>query len=185
MKHDIKQNGFVLFVTLVFLLIMTMLALYMFRGFIIDEKLSGNHREKNRSRDAAQAALNAAQMWMSQPGNTYKGNWITSSSPCTAVLASPAVCSAAVPSLTDPTLWISFYNYSTLPTSILNASTSGGAGNYYSVPNYHIQYLGTTGTNPPSALYKVTTSAKGGNDTATTILQAVYLVTAKTRSLGE
>ena len=77
MNNDLKQNGFVLFVTLVLLLIMTMLALYMFRGFIIDEKLSGNHREKNRSLDAAQAALNAAQAWMSTSGNTYSGNWET------------------------------------------------------------------------------------------------------------
>ena len=57
---------------------MTMLALYMFRGFIIDEKLSGNHREKNRSLDAAQAALNAAQAWMSTSGNTYSCTGYTS-----------------------------------------------------------------------------------------------------------
>ena len=185
MKHDIKQNGFVLFVTLVLLLIMTMLALYMFRGFIIDEKLSGNHREKSRSLDAAQAALNDAQAWMSQQGNTYTGNWVTGTS-CAGVLAIPTVCSAAInpADLVTPIASTPRYNYSALPTTILNPSTTGGAGNYFSVPSYYIQYLGTTGTNPPSAMYQVTTASKGGNDTATTVLQAVYKVTAKTIDIG-
>ena len=183
MNNDLKQNGFVLFVTLVLLLIMTMLGLYMFKGFIIDEKLSGNHREKNRSLDVAQAALNAAQVWMSGSGNTYTGNWKTGIA-CAGVLASPTVCSAALTGVTEPSTWSAYYSYSTLPSSVMRLNSSGGVGTYISAPLYHIKYLGTNGTNPPSAMYQVTAASKGGNDTATTVLQAVYVVTAKTIDIG-
>jgi type IV pilus assembly protein PilX len=174
-----KQKGFILIVSLIFLVLMTILGISMFGGFTQDEMMSGNHREKVRSIEAAQTALNSSEYWMIQPGNTYDGDWIGPyNTNCTTTSATPVVCPNA---LATPT---------TLPWAVgtpytpAGMSTAGGPNTYAAAPNYYIQFLGTTGTNPPTAMYQVTAAAQGGNATATAVVQAVYQVTAASRDIG-
>jgi type IV pilus assembly protein PilX len=189
-----KQKGFVLIVSLIFVVIMTLLALAMFSGLSTDETMSGNHREKSRSRDAAQAALNTAENWLLQPGNAYNVNWVGNSSgsgsaiACAGVVAaSPFICSYSLTdpsnvgasgiSLADPTTWTA---YATPTIAGVTVSTTGGANNYAGNAGgknsqIYIQFLGLDdSTNPPSGLYQVTAAALGGNATATTVVQSVY-----------
>lgn len=180
--NKIKQKGFVLIVSLIFLLIMTMLALSMFSGITMDETMSGNFREKARSRDAAQTALNSAENWLSNSSNVYTGNWITSSTGCTGTLASPCigVGITSPTNLTNPASWTTFYNYT---PSGMSVNAAGGAGTYAGNTQYYIEYLGASPTVQNAALYQVTAAAVGGNTTATTVLQAVYQVTSASRSI--
>jgi type IV pilus assembly protein PilX len=190
-----KQKGIALVISLIFVVIMTLLALSMFSGLSTDETVSGNHREKSRSREAAQAALNNAEYWLVQPGNTFTGDWVGGASAvsCAGTQAAPTVCSYALtnPSsttpapainLADPSTWTAYYAPS-LTGMTVNAS--GGVNTYAAAPKYYIQFLGTTSNNPPTAMYQVTAGAWGGNANAVTVLQAVYQVTALSRDIGQ
>lgn len=189
-----KQKGFVLIVSLIFVVIMTLLALAMFSGLSTDEMMSGNFREKSRSLDAAQVALNAAEYWMQLPGSTYTGDWVGGASAvsCAGVQTTQTVCTYPITnpsnsgtatsiSLSDPSTWTSYFS----PTlSGMSVSASGGAHTYAGATKFYIQYLGNTAANPPTAMYMVTAAAIGGNATATTVVQAVYQITAISRDIG-
>ena len=61
MKLKRKQNGFVLFVSLIFLLIMTVLAVTSIHRSILDEKVTGNLRSQSIALQAAETALRYCQ----------------------------------------------------------------------------------------------------------------------------
>lgn len=174
-----EQQGFVLFVVMVFLIIMSLLGISMFGGFIKDQKISGNMREKQRAIEAAQNSLDSVQSWMQSPGNLFEGSW-NIGLPCTSSTqtgTTPFVCSN--PLLSPATLPWGSSNTFNLP----GGGTVGGA-TYASNASYYIQYLGTTPKNPPSAIYKVTATAQGGNATAAAVVETVYEVTVTARDIG-
>ncbi len=173
-----KQKGFILIASLFFIVILTLIAISMFGGFTADESMSANYREKARSLDAVQTALNYSALWLGQPGNTYTGDWITGTN-CSTVSATPVICSNTLANPSTPNLWSSYVSY--LPTG-LTVDALGGMNTYASQPSYYIQYLGQTSAT--TALYMVTATAQGGNATATAVVQVVYQVTATSRNIG-
>ena len=182
-KSKLNQGGFTLFASLIFLVLLTILGIAMLSGFTQDQLMAGNVREKARALDSAQTLLNSAQSWMAVPGNTYVGGgWITgqdcsSLSPITVSNTSvnQVICSNAI---SNPTAlpWAGFSMAST-PTG-MTVSAAGGVNTYAGNPSYHIQYIGTTTSNPPTAIYKVTAAGIGGNGDAVAVVQAVYEVKA-------
>ena len=177
-----QQDGFVMVVSLIFLTIITLLCVFMFGGFIKDQQMAGNYREKARAVDSAQAALNSTEIWLGGAGNTYFGGgagWVAGTNCSTVVGNVPVVCSNAL--ATPKTLpWPSYTTF--LPAG-MNVGTNQ-ANSYSGQPNVYVQYLGQTAVNPPTALYQVTTNATGGNSSAVTVVQAVYQVQATSRDLG-
>lgn len=173
------QRGAVLITSLIILLVTSLLALYMFGGFTQDEKISGNTREKARAVDAAFAALNQAEFWMGQPNNTYAGDWVTGAA-CTTSSTTPVICSNA---LANPT---------TLPWTVgvtptleaMTVNAAGGVGTYATGTKYHIQYLGTVGINPGVGMYRVTTTASGGNAAAVAVQRAVFQVSTDSQDIS-
>ena len=173
-----NQRGVVLITSLIILVVVTILALYMFGGFTQDEKISGNTREKARAVDASFAALNQAQFWMGQPNSTYAGDWVTGSE-CSAASATPVICSNA---LAEPTTlpWAS----GVTPTLAgMTVSEEGGVSTYATGTKYHIQFLEKIGSNPGVGVYRVTAMASGGNATAVAVQQAVYQITTESKPL--
>ena len=179
-----RQKGFILFFVMVFLVIISLLGISMFSGFIKDQKIAGNFREKSRALDAAQAAMDAAQNILGNSSQIYTGDWnagqacpVAASSSTVPVLT---ICSNAISSPAQGA-WAST-SYSFAPSN-LSVSTSG-ANTYSAAANYYYQYLGTTSTNPPSALYKITTMAQGGDVTSTAVLETVFQATALARDVS-
>lgn len=176
-RHN--QRGVVLITSLTILLITSLLALYMFGGFIQDERISGNTREKARAVDAAFAALNHAEFWMGQPNNTYVGDWVTGTA-CAVSSSTPLICNTA---LANPT---------TLPWTVgvtptlgpMAVDAAGGVGTYATGSQYHIEYIGTVGSNPGVGMYRVTTTASGGNATAVAVQQAVFQVSTDSQDIS-
>ena len=180
-----KQNGFILLVSLIFMVIMTMLGIFMFGGVSMDEKMSGNQREKSRSLDAAQTTLNSTENWLSNPGNTVCGGSLCAGvSPCSGTgILTVAAAAACNPNPSDPSTWTSVMTYAPA-SSVMAVSTTGGLNTYYSNPQYYIQFLGFAPGTTNTGYYQVTAAAQGGNNTATTVVQAVYRVKAKSVDLG-
>lgn len=177
-----RQNGFTLIVSLIFLVLMTMLGLAMFSGFNLNETMAGNLREKSRAFDAAQTALNFAEYWISQPGNalTGAGTPIQGTACSTSSMTStPTVCNNALANSTTVP-WAAGVNYT---PSGMTVNAGGGSGTYSANPTYYIQYLG-----PPlsggGGLFQVTTAGQGGNANSVAVLQSVYQVTCQICNLG-
>lgn len=176
-----KQKGFVLYTALAMLVIMSFLAIYMYRSFIQDQKISGNLREKERAVDAATTAMDYIEYWLSQPGNSYTGTWVTGIA-CSSANQSgttPVICSNA---LANPTT-LPWSSYNTFTPKGMTVVAAGGQPNSYAAnTNIYIQYLGALDSGPSSpaetATYQVTVTAQGGNATAATVVQSVLQVQA-------
>jgi type IV pilus assembly protein PilX len=65
-RHRLRsgQNGIVLISSLLLLLVVTIMALSMFRSFGIQEKIAGNTREKQRALQAAVSTQQFAEWWL-------------------------------------------------------------------------------------------------------------------------
>lgn len=159
-----RQKGFTLIVSLIFLVLMTLLGLTMFKGFTTDQLIAGNLREKGRAFYAAQSAIDYAKNWLNQPGNATTGTT------CSGMSTTPLVCNAA---LAKPTTlpWTNGMNY-TPPW--MTVSTAGGNGTYFATPVYYIQYLPPPVSQNGRAYYLITAAAQGGNGDAVVVLQVVF-----------
>lgn len=179
-QYQLTQGGFTLLASLIFLVLLTILGISMFSGFTQDQLMAGNMREKARALDSAQVLLDSAQAWMS--GNTYRGGGWNTGEDCTSLTAitvtnalnNQIVCIGAI---SNPTTlpWSGFFYMDSTPTNMAISST-GGQDQYAGNPSYHIQYIASNGSNPPTAIYKVTAAGQGGNSGAVAVVQAVYEV---------
>jgi type IV pilus assembly protein PilX len=68
-----RQRGVALVTSLLLLVIITILALSMFRSFGTQEKIAGNLREKERALHAAVSAQQYAEWWLTRNNNTAAG----------------------------------------------------------------------------------------------------------------
>lgn len=175
-----EQKGFVLFVVMIFLIMMSMLGITMFGGFIKDQKMSGNMREKQRAIEAAQAGMDNAQAWLQTEDSVYQGGFATGVA-CDANTftgsTTPIVCNNALS--TPGTLpWPASQTFSHATIDV----QSSGSNKYASNVGYYVQFLGTSSQNV--ALYKVTSTAQGGNATAAAVLETVYEVKFVSRDVG-
>jgi type IV pilus assembly protein PilX len=64
-----RQSGIVLICSLLLLLVVTIIALAMFRSMGLGEKISGNERETQRALHAAVLAEQYAEWWLSSSAN--------------------------------------------------------------------------------------------------------------------
>jgi len=69
--HNPRSNqlGVVLITSLLLLLVVTIMAVSMFRSFGIQEKIAGNVREKQRATQAAASTLQYAEWWLGSQSN--------------------------------------------------------------------------------------------------------------------
>lgn len=182
-----KESGFVLIVSLLILVVLTILAVSMFRSFGLQQIMAGNLREKTRAIDAAQAAINFAEGWLTQVNN---GNNATTGNQanagCTSVVTYAAntpsyVCTAPIP--TPTTLpWAEGVNYNP-NAAYMQVSTGGGLGTFYQVPQFYIQYAGPDSSGN-GKVYRITAVGWGGNSAAVAVLQSTYIVSTGVQNLG-
>lgn len=176
-----RQRGLVLVTTLLLLVVVTLLAVGMFRSFGLDEKIAGNVRDKQLALQAAESAENYAEYWLAS------GNG-TSAVTCSAMVAASVgqVCSNTLPSVVA--------NVAVVPWQIAGANvgvyyiptgmnvTSTEANNtYYSRPVFYISYLGAvSGAN----IYQIDAVGYGGSPNTTAIVESTYMVSTATKDLG-
>lgn len=181
------QRGIALVTALLIMIILTLLAIAMFRGFGLQQKIAGNVREKERAFQAAENALQYAEWWLS-PGNPNPppqdagANCTTSNANIQVVTpADMRVCSTPLTSTSDPTQWTGALIYTPPKMTVLaggGVATDGNNNadiNYSRSPLVYIAYLGLS----PSAkekLYSVTAAGFGGSTTSTAVVQSVVTV---------
>lgn len=178
-----RERGFVLIVAMLFLIVLTMLSVSMFRSFNLQERIAGNTREKERALEAAQSALQYGEWWLSQ-GNGSTGsacsgvlnaNTLSQMQVCSNMVAQPA---------TLP--WSAREDY--LPPNMAVAEGGGIADSgdikYHAKPGLSIGYLGLS-PDGKSLLYQVSAFGYGGSTTAAAVVQSTYQVTGGNKALDQ
>lgn len=191
------QRGMVLVTSLLLLVVVTVLAIGLFRSFGMDEKIAGNTREKQRALQAAVSAQQFAEWWLSVGNTALPVN-------CAATVTAPTVqvCSnvlptvmggaqniAAVPWTANGTTTGTPVGVTYTPPSMTGSIQTGSniaAGTYYASPVFYISYLGIgTGANGASgSLYQVDAVGYGGSPNTAAVVESTYIVETADKDLG-
>jgi type IV pilus assembly protein PilX len=170
------QRGLVLITSLLLLVVVTILAVGMFRSFGIDEKIAGNSREKQLSFNAAESAEAYAEWWI---GTGAAGNGIVTTS-CTAAVAVPAnatqVCNNVQASTAIATVPWTVGNTYTLPTNSV-----AGTYSLYQQPQFYI-YKFASGVGVGKSYYQIDALGYGGSPSAASIIEVVVVCQQKAPS---
>jgi type IV pilus assembly protein PilX len=172
------QRGFILITGLLFLVVMTLVALAMFRGTGLMERISANARDKQRSFEAAQTALQYGEWWLGTQ-STF------TASACNGLVNGDTpsnihVCSNALASLTPP--WANAFTHTPPNLSVNAAGTTGGLvtssdttsdTKYNQLPGFYLEYLGISSSTGAS-VYQVTAYGYGGDATTMTVVRSTY-----------
>lgn len=172
------HRGIVLISALLVLIVMSILAVSMFRNYGLQERIAGNMREKQRAFHAAQNALQFGEYWLSQ-GNGGAGAVCSGLVDANAAPSSIQICSNGLtPAQVQSVPWkdtsSADIGMSYAPPT-LTVSTSGGTSSYAITPRFYITPLGLD----PSGLrelYSVAGMGYGGNSTAVSVVQSVYSI---------
>jgi type IV pilus assembly protein PilX len=167
----------VLVSALLLLVVVTLLAVGMFRSFGLGERIAGNTREKGRALQAAESAQAYAEWWLSQ-GNGGTGiECNTLLTPTTAqVCANPLASTTTLPWMNGTAQVGVQY---TPPN--MQVTTTSGVGTYYASPVFYITYLGLApgGT---AVVYQIDAVGYGGSPSAVAVVESIYSVSSGIKS---
>lgn len=175
-----SHQGIALISCLLILVMLTLLALTMFRSNGLQQKIAGNTREKARAYEAAQNALQFAEYYL------VNGNPVTGI-PCSTVLTvttdtnlgAMRTCSNLLDNPDEPSTWPAIINYQ---PPLMKVATGGGSAvdgsgnadiNYSKMPGLYIAYLGLA-PDGQQMLYSVTAAGYGGSTSSLAVVQSVF-----------
>ena len=172
------QRGIVLISSLLLLLVVTILALAMFRSFGLQEKIAGNVREKQRALQAAEGAQSYAEWWLS----TYSANLpVVCSSLLSANLGQGQVCSNKLSSIVSSVVnvpWLASsapvgvtYN----PGNALTITTSAAKDTYYDVPRFYIADIGVS-ADGRGEIFEVDAAGYGSTANTVAVVESTLVV---------
>lgn len=176
----------VLISSLLLLVVVTIIALALFRSFGIQEKIGGNMREKQRALQAAVSAQQFAEGWLS-------ANATAAPVPCSSLLngntGQGQICSnklsAAVPDVTNVPWKIGANSVGVTylpPGMSISATTSVSAASlanpsYFGTPSFYISDLGPSADpNIPGEIYQIDAYAFGGSSGTAAVVESTYAV---------
>ena len=184
------QRGVALISAMLLLVIITILALSMFRAFPVQEKIAGNVREKERAFHAANSALQFAEWWLMAANNIAGGNVICTGGLLNANLNEGQICSNALYTIAGPVGLVT--SASAVPwtfggTQIGTQYTPNGmnvAGSaavtahdssYFLPPVFYIADLGGAG-DAQGEVYQIDAYAYGGSANTVAVVESIYEV---------
>jgi type IV pilus assembly protein PilX len=162
--------------------VVTILALAMFRSFGVEEKIAGNVREKQRALHAAESAQQYAERWLAT-------NAAVGGAACTALLSANLgqgqICGAAmvanndhtaIASLPWPAIGVTYnpFNPGT-GASLFNVTGAGTQNTYYAAPQFYIYDVGPS-KDSQGELYQIDALGYGANPNAVAIVESTYEV---------
>jgi type IV pilus assembly protein PilX len=167
------------------LLIVTILALSMFRSFGILEKIAGNLREKDRALHAAVSVQQYAEWWLTQPAGSLAANAPAScafGAPLNANTGQGQICTLATSlanlgvNVTQQLPWPATYvQYSPAGmTTPLQAGTNNDPP-YAWTPGFYIVDLGLAADAAGEA-YQITAFSSGGTTGTVAVVESTYEV---------
>lgn len=183
-----SRHGFVLFIALVFLLILTLLGVVMLGNVGNQTRMAGNFQQKSRALLAANSAVQVA-------FGVLSDNAVSVASSCSGVSATPELCPYGT--LPDPVLDSTWTGSSAVATQLQQTDfpatiqSSGGENTYAAYPEYNMEKIpGASampgynvglgqqygGGSPSPTLYQVNGWGVGANANAIAVVQALYML---------
>jgi len=183
-----RQQGVALITSVMLLVLVTLLAISMFKSLGVQERLAGNTLEKQRSFQAAQSALQYGEWWLSRNMGTGTGTLCTGGAVNGNTLSNMRVCSSALASPALTSSWVNFIEYTPDGMDVTGGgglTSTGTAGDikYAAKPGLYISYMGM-GSDGLSAMYEVNAIGYGGTETSSaSVVQSVYAIKSKSTPL--
>jgi type IV pilus assembly protein PilX len=188
LKHKSTQLGMVLITTMLLLLVVTILALAMFRGSGLETRIAGNTMEKQRALQAADSAQQYAEQWLitnisSSPPVDCSGT----ASPST---SAPTICSDILATSLDsgsPVATVPWQigggtvGYSYNPTNAASVSyfpvnTAGGPNSYFAAPVFYISLLGPDATLSNAVDYSIDAWSYAGAQSTVAVVESTFQI---------
>lgn len=171
------QQGAVLFVGLIMLIVVTLMGIVAMKSSMLQEKLAAGAMDQNIAFQAAESALRDAEIYINASVTSASGF----SAACTNGLC--------LPSTTSTSVWdaIADWSGSALPIIFGTQTAAPAIPNVYRQPRYIIELLPDippapgTGLRPPGAsatdgtAFRITAMAWGKRSTTPVMLQSVYV----------
>ena len=184
------QAGVALITSLLFLIMLTLLALPLMRGFGLEEKIAGNTREKERAFQSAENALGYSEWWLVDRQAT---DGIDCTNPPALGPNEIRVCSLKTPIPADPDTWQNQGGTQYSPPQWAAGATGGGGTaidafnnadiNYARVPGLYVAYLGASSDNAET-FYSITSAGYGGGSDTAAVTQSVFKLYYASKSLN-
>jgi type IV pilus assembly protein PilX len=176
-----SQKGMALITGMLLLVVVTILAMSMFRGYGTQQKIAGNTREKNRALSAAISAQQYAEYWLNSKTPPAAGD-------CSAIGVSPLpqVCNnspdfAVVPwSINANPVGVRFDTFTSSNLAKVD-KMNPTQGTYYSTPLFYITDLGQSAA-APGEVYQINAIGWGGTYDTVAVVESTFLLSPSGRS---
>lgn len=196
LKQRSTQLGMVLITTMLLLVVVTLLALAMFRGVGLEERIAGNTMEKQRALQAAVSAQQYAEQWLAT--NITSSPAVDCSGTASSSSAAPTICSNILAnSLDSGTVtnvpWsvggkAAGYSYDPVntatSTNYFPVNTAGGLDTYYAAPVMYISQLGIDATLSNAVDYRIDAWSYAGARSTVTVVESTYQVRFTSKAPG-
>jgi len=182
-----KQAGVLLVSSLLLLLVVTILALSMFRSVGMQEKIAGNVREKQRALHAAVSAQQYGEWWLASGTNAASAA-IVCSNLLNANLGQGQICSNKLPTVVGNVTTVPWQNAGVdigvnfTPPNMTVTATSD-TGTYYAAPRFYISDLGTAASGQ-GEVYQIDAVGYGGSTSAIAVVESTFSVYVSSWSIG-
>lgn len=196
-----RQHGFVLVSSLLLLLVVTIMALSIFRSFGVQERIAGNIREKNRAVQAAISTQEYGEWWLANESSApyAVASGIASSADVTcgttlmdANLGTTQICLNTLPSISGAavTAWPGAgtnigvaYTPPEMNISGLAVTDAAVTDKYYARPRFYITDLGSVATGR-GEVYSVDAYSFGLNSTTVALVESTVSISCTVCNVG-
>ncbi|HEY2677666.1 MAG TPA: PilX N-terminal domain-containing pilus assembly protein [Steroidobacteraceae bacterium] len=187
-----KQRGVVLITAMLLLIVVTIMALSMFRSYGVEERLAGNTRDKQRAINAAVSAQQYAEFSLASgtapiSGTCAPGILPTGIEVCKApLLPLPAIDFTVLP-------WVAGVTYTQFTNSPINGvsniiratgtfDTAAASASYVQAPIFYITDLGPNalGAVPQGEVYQVDAVGYGGSSNTVAVVESTFVIGTST-----
>jgi len=190
------QHGMVLITTMLLLVVVTILALAMFRGAGLEEMIAGNTMEKQRALQAAVSAQQYAEQWLAS--NVTSSPAVDCSGTASSSTSAPTICSDILSSSLDSGTVATVpwkiggaavgYSYNptnaTTGSSYFTVNTAGGPYTYYGAPVLYISELGPDGTLANAVDYAIDAWSYAGAQSTVAVVESTYQIRYTSKAPG-
>jgi type IV pilus assembly protein PilX len=182
------HRGIVLVSSLLLLVVVTIMALSIFRSFGVQEKIAGNMRDKQRALAAAISTQQFAESWLVNSSNAPTA--VNAGIPPSADITCSALVDAnsgggqlcintmtsAGDTVTSPP-WSVGIKYTPPGLNYTGSVTSGSSSDvYYARPEFYVTDLGPLATNNGEA-YKIDAYSYGTSATTVAVVESTFAIT--------
>lgn len=174
-----SQRGMVLVTSLLLLVVVTLLALGMFRSYGVQARIAGNIREKQRALQAAISAQQYGEWWLSSASNSA-GAAVVCNSVLDANMNQGQICTNPIADPANHAAWNGAGVDYKPPGMTVAAS---GTNTYAQIPRFYITDIGTSATGS-AEVYKVTAVGFGGSPNAVAVVESTYAISSGVSDKG-